>query len=166
MEDKIKSAIRRSIDALDDIDDVFEDLLDDLPDTARDIQTRSRATLKNVKKRLGQSLKDADVLADETQLQAHLALMEARDRIEASKPVMEDLVAKAGDRSKQLIDEAELKTHLARMEAEDYWESTGKDMAKKYAHSGEQMLESAANSIDELQTRLTDWVESLKKSEA
>lgn len=166
MEDKIKSAIKRSIDALDDIDDVFEDLLDDLPETARDIQTRSRVTLKNVKKRLGQSLKDADVLADETQLQAHLGLMEARDRIEASKPVMEDLVAKASDRSKQLIDEAELKTHLARMEAEDYWESSGKDMAKKYADSGEKMLESAADSIDELQNRLTGWVKSLKKSEA
>lgn len=166
MEDKLKKALKKTIDSLDDIDDVFEDFFESLPDRAEEAHKSSRAALRKVKQRLDASLKDADVIVDETQLQAHLGLMEARDRLEASRPVMDDLMQQARDRGHQIMDEAQLKGHLAAMEAEDYWDRDGRDLAKKFADSSDDMLKTATDTIDEMQTRLSAWVASMRENKS
>ena len=115
MQDHIKESVKKAIDSIDDIDDVFEEMIENFPDNSKDLHKRSRKALKKVQDRFQNFLKDADTLADEAQLQANLGLMEARDRLEASRPVIEDFIDKAGDQSNQLLDEAQLTTTKGRL---------------------------------------------------
>jgi len=162
MKDDTKKSVKRAIDSIDDIDDVFEDLIENFPETSKQIHKRSRVVLKKVQDQLAKSLKDADAIADEAQLQAHLGLMEARDKLETSRPVMEDFIEKAGDRSKQMIDEAQLQAHLAAMEAEDYWERDGREVAKQFAESTDEMIRMASEAMEDWQSQLSTWAATLR----
>jgi len=161
MKNDTKKTVKKAINSIDDIDDVFEDLIENLPETSKHLHKRSRVVLKKIQDRLEKSLKDADAIADEAQLQANLGLMEARDRLEASRPVMEDFIEKAGDRSKQLLDEAQLQAHLAAMEAEDYWERDGREVARQFADSSDEMIRVASEAMDVCQSQLSKWAELL-----
>lgn len=92
--------------------------------------------------------------------------MEARDRLEASRPVIEDFIDKAGDQSNQLLDEAQLQAHLAAMEADDYWERNGRDLTRKFSQSGDEMIRSVTEAVDACQLQLSQWVDSLRSADS
>ena len=120
MEKKIREAIDRSLEELKGIQDKVDDFIDDLPDDTHEIKKKAKDALSQINALLSKSMQQAGDKADEAQLQAHLGLMEAQDKLEASRAVVEDYIARTNDESKKMLDEAELKRHLAMMEAQDF----------------------------------------------
>lgn len=160
MHESIESTIKRSRKALDSMENILEDAIDDLPDQAKELQGRSRAVLHKIGDKLDISLKRAENSAQEAQLQAHLGLMEAQDRLDASRPVIDEYLAQLADRSKTVMGEAELKARLAAMEAEDFWERRGQYIAAEFRESGKQMVDLASEAAEQLQTQIKHWRES------
>jgi len=162
MDDTIKDAIKTARHSLDKLDDLFESLLDELPEQAQDAQKRSRVVLKKIREELNNAADKAEVGVEEAELQAHLGVMEAKDRIEATRPVVEEYLKNAAETSKTIMDEAELKAKLAAMEAEDFWETRGKDMSEEFKQSAEQMASIASDAATDLQSRLERWVKTFE----
>jgi len=163
MEDSIKSAIRQARSTLDKLDEVFNGFVDELPEQAQDVQKRSKVVIKNIREQLDKAADKAEISAEEAQLQAHLGLMEAKDRIEASRPVIEEYLKSAADKTQTAMDEAELKAKLAAMEAEDFWERRGKAMAEEFKQSAEKMASVAKEASTDLQTRLERWAQTFDR---
>jgi len=118
--------------------------------------------MKKIREQLDTAADKAEVGAEEAQLQAHLGLMEAKDRIEATRPVVEEYLKEAAEKSKTVMDEAELKAKLAAMEAEDFWERRGKDMSEEFKESAEKMASIAQEAATDLQSRLERWVKTFE----
>ena len=76
---------------------------------------------------------------------------------------MEEFIEQARDKSRQMMDEAKLKSHLAAMEAEDYWEREGRDQAKQFAESSEELRRNAGDTLDDWQDRLAQWADKMRK---
>jgi len=91
------------------------------------------------------------------QLQAHLGLKEAQEKLEASRVVIDDYVARSSEESKKLLDEVELKRNLAMMEARDFWEQRGKKMAEEFKESAENMQTMAEKTVADLQQAFGQW---------
>jgi len=163
MEESIKEAIKTARQSLDKLDELFESLLDDLPEQAQDAQKRSRVVMRTIRDELDKAANKAEVGAEEAELQAHLGLMEAKERIEATRPVIEEYLKDAAEKSKTIMDEAELKAKLAAMEATDFWETSGKDMSEEFRKSAEQMASVAADAATDLQSRLERWVKTFEQ---
>lgn len=162
MEDSIKAAIRTARDSLDKLDDLFEGFVDDLPEQAKDAQQRSRVVMKQIREQLDKAADKAEVGVEGAQLQAHLGVMEAKERIEATRPVVEEYLKDAAEKSKTVMDEAELRAKLAAMEAEDFWETQGKPMSEEFQKSAEQMASVASEAATDLQSRLEKWVKAFE----
>jgi len=163
MEESIKEAIKTARQSLDKLDELFESLLDDLPEQAQDAQKRSRVVMRTIRDELDKAANKAEVGAEEAELQAHLGLMEAKERIEATRPVIEEYLKDAAEKSKTIMDEAELKAKLAAMEAEDFWETHGKDLSEEFKKSTEKMASVAAEAASDLQSRLERWVKTFEQ---
>lgn len=165
MHDSIEKTLKQSRQALDNMEDILEDVFDDLPEQAKELQGRSRAVLHKIAAKLDISLTRAENSAQEAQLQAHLGLMEAQDRLDASRPVIDEYLAQLADRSKTVMGEAELKARLAAMEAEDFWERRGQYIAAEFRESGEKMAGLASEAAEELQSRIKHWSDAFNRSD-
>ena len=89
--------------------------------------------------------------AEEAQLQAHLGVKEAQEKLEASRLVVDDYLSRTGETSKRLLDEAQLKQQLAMMEARDFWEERGPKMAEEFKESAASFQSVAEKAVDDLQ---------------
>ena len=163
MEETIKEAIKTARESLDKLDDLFKRLVAELPEQAQDAQKRSRVVMRTIREELDKAAEKAEVGVKEAEVQAHLGLMEAKERIEATRPVVEEYLKDAAEKSKTIMDEAELKAKLAAMEAEDFWETRGKDMSEEFKKSAEQMASVAAEAATDLQSRLERWVKTFEQ---
>lgn len=165
MESKIKDTISRSIDELKNLEDRLDDLLDELPDDVEDVSDSVRRTLKSTLQTIGNKLdgsmsqvvESGERLSEEAELQAHLGLMEAQDKLASSKKVFEHYLNDAEDSSRTLLDELELKAHLARMEATDFWEERGPELSDEFAKSAEKMAKVAGSAAEEIQQQFSKW---------
>lgn len=165
MDANIKGAIARSIKELKNLEDRFDDILDDLPDDVEEISDDVRATLKTTLKKIGSKLDDSmsqvkdsgERLSDEAELQAHLGLMEAQDKLQSSRKVFEHYLQNTEDTSKTLLDELELKAHLAKMEAEDFWKERGPELSDEFSKSTDAMVKIASTAADEIQQQFAKW---------
>ena len=162
MEKKIREAIDRSLEELKGIQDKVDDFIDDLPDDTQEIKKTTKNALSQINALLSKSMQQAGDTADEAQLQAHLGLMEAQDKLEASRAVVEDYIARTTDESKKFLDEAELKRHLAVMEAQDFWEKRGANLAAEFKASTETMQNVAEKAIGEMQSAFESWTNQFK----
>ena len=151
MDSKIKEAIDKSLKELDGIQAKVDKFIDDLPDDTNDIKTTAKKTLGQINQLLNKAMKQAGESADEAQLQAHLGVMEAQEKLKASKEVVDDYMARSGDESKKLLDEIQLKQRLAMMEARDFWEQRGSKMAEEFKESAASLQSVAENGVSELQ---------------
>ncbi len=163
MDDKIKSAIKSSLKELDKLEDVLEDWVDDLPDDTDELRAAMKSAMKKMHAKLSDSIGHGGKLSDEAELQAHLGLMEARDKMDASKEVVDNYLESAAEQSKTLMGQAELKAKLAQMEAEDFWQERGPKLQEEFKQSGETMLKLAETTADEIQKQLGKWNELLGK---
>ena len=154
MEKKIREAIDRSLEELKGIQDKVDDFIDDLPDDTQEIKKTTKNALSQINALLRKSMQQAGDKADEAQLQAHLGLMEAQDKLEASRAVVEDYIARTTDE--------ELKRHLAVMEAQDFWEKRGANLAAEFKASTETMQNVAEKAIGEMQSAFESWTNQFK----
>ena len=157
MEEQIKSAIRASMKEIEEVQRKFDEMVDELPEQSAAVRERTRESLTRIRTRLDEAMKEAGDDAQEAQVQAHLGLMEAQDRLEASKKVMDDYLGQWKDRSKTMMDEAQLKAHLATMEAQDFWERRGQHLVEEFRQSSKSMQSLAAMAVDELQEQFGRW---------
>jgi len=162
MDDKLKDAIKRSLKELDNLEDKLENWVDDLPDDTEDLRARMKSAMKKIHTKLTESVGHGGKLSDEAELQAHLGLMEAQDKLNASKDVVDNYLESATEKSKKLMAELELKSSLAKMEAEDFWEERGPKLKEDFKQSSESMVKVAESTADEIQKQLSKWNELLK----
>lgn len=157
MEKKIRDAVDRSLEELKGIQDKVDDFIDDLPDDGQEIKQTAKKALAQINELLSTSMRKAGDQADEAQLQAHLGLMEAQEKLEASRAVVDDYVARATKESKTFLDEAEVKRHLAVMEAQDFWEKRGAHLTEEFKTSAATMQSLAEKAMDDMQTAFERW---------
>lgn len=162
MDDKLKNAIKRSLKELDDLEDKLEDWVDDLPDDTDEIRASMKNAMKKMHAKLTESVGHGGKLSDEAELQAHLGLMEARDKLDASKDVVDNYLESATEKSVTLMEQIQLKSKLAQMEAEDFWEERGPKLQEEFKQSSETMLKVAESTADEIQKQLSKWNSLLK----
>jgi len=157
MDDKIKDTIKRSLKELDELEDKFEGWIDDLPDDTDELRSSVKSAMKKMHAKLTDSVGHGGKLSEEAELQAALGLMEARDKLDASKEVLDNYLECATEKSKTLMDQVELKSKLAKMEAEDFWEERGPAIKEEFKQSSESMLKVAESTADEIQKQLSKW---------
>ncbi len=157
MESKIKEAIDKSLEELKSIQEKVDEFIDDIPDDTHQIKTTAKNTLAQINTLLNNAVKQAGDQADEAQLQAHLGVKEAQEKIEASKVVVDDYLARAGDESKKLLDEVQLKQHLAMMEARDFWDERGSKMAEEFKESATNFQSVAEKAAADLQSAFAQF---------
>ncbi len=157
MEKKIRDAVDRSLEELKSIQDKVDDFIDDLPDDGKEIKQTAKKALAQINELLSTSMRKAGDQADEAQLQAHLGLMEAQEKLEASRAVVDDYVARATKESKTFLDEAEVKRHLAIMEAQDFWEKRGSHLAEEFKASATTMQSLAERAMEDMQSAFERW---------
>ena len=157
MEEQIRSAIRASMKEIEEVQKRFDEMVDELPEQGAAVRERTRESLVKIRTRLDEAMREAGDDAQEAQVQAHLGLMEAQDRLEASRKVMDDYLGQWKDRSRTMMDEAQLKAHLATMEAQDFWERRGQHLVEEFRQSNKSMQSLAAMAVDELQEQFGRW---------
>ncbi len=157
MSNSIKDAIDKSLKELESIQAKVDDFIEDLPDDTHEIKATAKRTLSQINELLNKAMSQAGEKADEAQLQAHLGVMEAQEKLEASKVVVDDYMARTGEESKKLLDEAQLKQKLAMMEARDFWETKGKKMAEEFQESAESLQSVAENAVGDLQAMFAQF---------
>lgn len=162
MDDKLKDVIKRSLKELDELEDKLEDWVDDLPDDTDEIRASLKGMMRKMHVKLTESVGHGGKLSDEAELQAHLGLMEARDKLDTSKDLVDNYLESATEKSKKLMEQMELKSKLAQMEAEDFWEERGPQFKAEFKESSDTMLKAAGSAAEEIQKQLGKWNALLK----
>lgn len=162
MENNIRDAINRSLKELKDVQDKVEQYIDDLPDDTDEIKKTTKGVLAQLNKVLNKAVDQAGDKAEEAQLQAHLGIMEAKEKLESSRIVLDDVLGKSAGASEKFLDEAELKKHLAMMEAKDFWDERGSKFAEEFKSSASSLQEAATKAASDLSGVLNDWNEQFK----
>ena len=157
MEEQIRSAIRASMKEIEEVQKRFDEMVDELPEQTAAVRERTRDTLAKIRAKLDESMREAGDDAQEAQVQAHLGLMEAQDRLEASRKVMDEYLDRFRDRSKTVMDETQLRAHLATMEAHDFWERRGQHLVEEFRQSTKSMQSLAAMAAGEIQEQFGRW---------
>ena len=157
MDSKIKEAIDKSLEELKSIQEKVDNFVDDLPDDTHEVKAVAKKTLAQINSLLNRAVEQAGTQAEEAHLQAHLGVKEAQEKLEASKLVVDDYMARASDSSKRLLDEAQLKQQLAMMEARDFWEKRGSKMAEDFMASSASFQSITGKAVDDLQTAFSQF---------
>ncbi|MFK7891080.1 MAG: hypothetical protein AB8B63_09735 [Granulosicoccus sp.] len=157
MDSKIKEAIDKSLEQLEGIQKKVDDFIDDIPDDTHEIKATAKKTLKQINELLNNAVEQAGNQAEEAQLQAHLGVMEAQEKLEASRAVVDDYISRSGEESKRLLDEMQLKQNLAMMEARDFWEQRGSKMAEEFKESAADIQSIAEKAAGDLQNMFSQF---------
>lgn len=163
MDKNIRDAIDLSLKELKNMQDKVGDFLDSLPDDTDEIKATSKNALGQIKSLLNNAVEKAGDKTEEAQLQAHLGVMEAKDKLEASRAVFDDFLATTGEESRKLMDEVQLKKHLAAMEARDFWEERGSKLTEEFQASTETMKNFAQKAIGDMHSAFSKWNEQFNK---
>jgi hypothetical protein len=158
MKKELKEIIEESKRSLQKAEEKIEGLSEDLADDAKEFWGDLKKRFTKVNEKLKDAYREFD---DESELQAHLSMMEARERLEKVKHSAENFALKASKKTKEELDIAALKAHLAKMEAEDKWEETRKELSHKYAVSKvevEKLAKKAGQEINDIFLKLTEMV--------
>jgi len=158
MEKEFKEIIETSKKSLEKVEKTFEELSDDFSEEAQEMW----GELKNRFTKVNDKLKDAyKEFEDESELQAHLSMMEARDTLEKVKQSAQNFAITASKKTEEELSMATLKAHLAKMDAEDKWEETKKELSHTYGESKgevEKLAIKAGKEINEIFVKLTEMV--------
>ncbi|WP_295419845.1 hypothetical protein [Sulfurovum sp.] len=158
MQKELKEIIEASKESLEKAENKIEALSEDFTEEASEFWSELKQRFTKVNDKLNDAYREFD---EESELQAHLSMMEARDRLEKLKESAENFALQASNKTKQELDIAALKAHLAKMEAEDTWEKTSKELSHTYAVSkveAERLAKKAGQEINEIFLKLTDIV--------
>ena len=158
MKKELKEIIKESKRSLEKAEEKIEYLSEDLADDSKEFWGDLKKRFTKVNEKLKDAYREFD---NESELQAHLSMMEARERLEKVKHSAENFALKASKKTKEEVDVAALKAHLAKMEAEDKWEETRKELSHTYAESKveiEKLAKKAGKEINDIFVKLTEMV--------
>jgi archaellum component FlaC len=158
MNNEFKKIIEEAKVSLEKAEEKLEDLSEEFAEDASEFWG-------DLKKRMGKvndKLKDAYTeFEGESKLQAHLSMMEARDKLEVFKESAEGFAATVSKRTQEEMSMASLKAHLAKMDAKDTWEENKKELEATYARSkeeAEKLAQKAGEEIKAVFVKLTEMV--------
>jgi len=158
MEKEFKEIIEESKKSLEKAEEKIEALSADFSEDVSEFW----GELKNRFSKVNDKLKDAyHEFEGESELQAHLSMMEARDRLEKVRNSAENFAITTSKKTKEELSMATLKAHLAKMDAEDKWEETKKELSHTYGESKvevEKLAKKAGKEINEILLKLTEMV--------
>ena len=147
MKKEFKALISESQRSLEKAEEKIESFSEDLSEDATVFWLDLKRRLSHVKERLEDAY---DHFEDETELKAHLGVMEARDQIEKLKGTMDHFTHKVSNNLQEELDIAALRAHLAKMESEDLWSEKQKELAVMYDRSKGEVRELAKRSLEEM----------------
>jgi len=159
MEKELKELIKESKKSLANVEQKLESLSGDFTEEVSEFWGDLKGHFTKVNDKLKEAYHEFD--SGESKLDAHLSMMEARDKLEKVKKSAENFAITTSKKTKEEFSMASLKSHLAKMEAEDKWEETKKDLSHKYAESKvevEKLTKKAGHEINEIFKKLTDLV--------
>ncbi len=158
MEKEFKEIIEESKRSLEKAEKKIEELSEDFTEEAGEFWVDLKKRFAGV----NDKLKDAyDDFEGKAELKGHLAMMEARDKLEQVKESAEEFTQKASSKAQVELDVAALKAHLAKMESEDLWDEKQKELSHMYDDSKvevEKLSKKAGKEINEIFLKLTEMV--------
>ena len=158
MEKEYKELIEATRESVKKSEEKIEALNKDFTEDASEFWNELKQRIIKIKDKL----EDAEhEFNDEAELQTHLSIMEARDRLEVIRDSAENFMFQISKKTEKELDISELKAHLVKMEAEDKWEETKKELSHQYAVSKadvELLAKKAGKEINEILLKLTEIV--------
>ena len=151
MEKELKKVIEKSKESLESAEKKLDAISSDLSEEANAFWGDLKNHFSKINDKLKQAYHDFD--SGQSKLDAHLSMMEARDKMEKIKKSAEEFALTGSKKTKEEYSMASLKAHLAKMHAEDKWEEAKKELAHKYAESKtevEKLTKKAGEEIGEL----------------
>ena len=158
MEKEFKEIIEASKESLKKAEKTLEELSDDFSEEAQEMWSELKNRFTKVNDKLQDAYKEFE---GESELQANLSMMEARDTLEKVKKSAENFAITTSKKTKEEYSMATLTAHLAKMDAEDKWEDTKKDLSQTYKESKVEvgkLAKKAGKEINEIFVKLTEMV--------
>ncbi len=158
MEKELKALLKQSKEALEKAEEKIETLSKDFPEDAAAFWGDLKKYLSDIQNKLTESYNN---LEGETELKAHLGMMEAREKLETIQDTLDTFVHQASKNTSEEFDIVALKAHLAKKEGEDLWEEKQKELSHLYSKSKlevERLAQKAAKEFNEIFLKLTDIV--------
>ncbi len=165
MKNEIKELSKKSKEAVEKVEEKFDNLTDSLADEAKELWSDLKKSFEGVK----QKLLDVDIDDQKDKLKANLDVLEARQKLENVKQSAEEFTQKITSKTQEELDIAALRAHLAKMEAEDLWEEKRKKLSYDFQekeHQLEKMAKEAGEEIKEYFDKLADLFSSSEEKQA
>ena len=163
MEKEFKKRLEEAGDAIEELENKIEGFAEDFTGDVVQLWADVKTNFSGVKEKLKTAIKDLDEKGDEAQLQAHLAAMEARERMQVARESLEEFTHKVSLKSQAELDTVRLRAHLAEMEAEDFWEKKSKELSADFNHSSEKAKELSYEAASEVKDYFEKLVEKFTK---
>lgn len=158
MEKEFKELIEESKRSLKKAEEKIDELSEDFTEEASEFWD----DLKKHFAVVNEKMKGAyDNFEADAELQGHLGMMEAREKLEQVKESAEKFAFQASKKTQEELDIAALKASLAKMESEDLWEEKSKELSHLYATSkveAEKVAKKAGREINDIFVKLTEIV--------
>ena len=158
MEKEFKELIEESKRSLEKAEKKIDELSEDFTEEASEFwdDLKKHFAVVNDKMKSAYDNFEADA-----ELQGHLGMMEAREKLEQVKESAEKFAFQASKKTQEELDIAALKASLAKMESEDLWEEKSKELSHLYATSkveAEKVAKKAGREINDIFVKLTEIV--------
>lgn len=150
MLNKIKSELKEASQYLDELVDSIEEKIDHVADESRDLWRSSQLQRDHIKNKLFAAEQALEKTSGDTALQAHLALMEARDYWQCQKEILDSFVQHLKNRMQYPIDHAVLQGHLAKMESSDVVAEALRDLERDFTQSTVQIEHISLNTVESI----------------
>ena len=145
MKEDLQKYIQSSQKELEKISKAIEERYTSLTEEAKEYG----GALKKYISGIEETLKKAE---DETQLQSHLMMMEAKEKMEEIKDDLDTFLSHTAKKGQVELDLLTLKAHLLKLETESLWEEKRKSFSRLYSQSQIEAARLADKAVHELNT--------------
>ncbi len=158
MEKELKELIEESKRSLEKAEEKIDELSEDFTEEASEFWDDLKKHFAVVNNKMKNAY---DNFEAEAELQGHLGMMEAREKLEQVKESAEKFAFQASKKTQEELDITTLKASLAKMEGEDLWEEKSKEFSHLYGTSKvevEKLSKKAGKEINDIFLKLTEIV--------
>ncbi len=159
MEKVFKEIIEESKKSLEDTEKKIEALSAEFTEESAEIWVDLKKHFSNINDKLKVAY---NAFENSAELQGHLGMMEARDRVERIKGSAENFVLKVSKKTKEIdLDTIALKAHLAKMDSKDLWDEKEKEFSTLYSNSkveAEKLTQRAGKEMNNIFLKLTEML--------
>ena len=152
MKEDLQKYIRSSRKELEKISDAIEKRYASLTEEAKEYGSALKTYISGIE----ETLKKAE---GETQLQSHLMMMEAKEKMEEIKDDLDAFLSHTAQKGQEELDLLALKTHLLKLEAESFWEEKRKSFSRLYSQSqieATRLADKALHELNAIMMRLSE----------